>query len=358
VAIAVITAPITVLAGTFGGLAAGVVALAAVTGHIAAPLAALEAHARAAADTLGARAAPMAEKLLEVADKLIPVVEQLGMRLEDWFAERIMRLLPIAGQIAGKVLDAVLGLAAGWGNLVDWFMDHWPAYTAAIQGIWDNIGTGVHFVLPLLGLAQAAFGALGPVVQFIRDHADSLRPVLLAVGGLLVVMAGSAVLAAGSVLLVVAALVAVAAALSTAVTWLRDHIPGAIAAAGGAFSALGTWVRGIVDDFWGIVNAAEAAAGAISRAAAAARNIPVIGGVLHGAGIPGFAEGGIVPGPIGAPMLAIVHGGETVTPPGRAGATYNINVAVPVGANQAEVGRQLVAAIQEFERRSSKAWRS
>jgi hypothetical protein len=34
-------------------------------------------------------------------------------------------------------------------------------------------------------------------------------------------------------------------------------------------------------------------------------------------GIPGFASGGVVPGPIGAPMLAVVHGGETITPPGN-----------------------------------------
>ena len=32
--------------------------------------------------------------------------------------------------------------------------------------------------------------------------------------------------------------------------------------------------------------------------------------------IPGFQHGGVVPGPLGFPMLAVVHGGETVTPPG------------------------------------------
>ena len=34
------------------------------------------------------------------------------------------------------------------------------------------------------------------------------------------------------------------------------------------------------------------------------------------AGIPSLAHGGIVPGPVGAPRLAVVHGGEAVTPPG------------------------------------------
>ena len=32
--------------------------------------------------------------------------------------------------------------------------------------------------------------------------------------------------------------------------------------------------------------------------------------------------GGIVPGPLGAPQLAVVHGGESITPHGRGGNTY------------------------------------
>lgn len=40
---------------------------------------------------------------------------------------------------------------------------------------------------------------------------------------------------------------------------------------------------------------------------------PTIG---PGSGIPGFATGGVVPGPIGAPVAAIVHGGELISPAG------------------------------------------
>ena len=40
----------------------------------------------------------------------------------------------------------------------------------------------------------------------------------------------------------------------------------------------------------------------------------------------GFAKGGTVPGPIGAPQLAVVHGGEQVIPVGgRSGVVININ---------------------------------
>lgn len=42
----------------------------------------------------------------------------------------------------------------------------------------------------------------------------------------------------------------------------------------------------------------------------------------------------------------------------KGGNTYNINVSVPPNANQAEIGRNIVTAIQEYERRRGKGWRS
>lgn len=51
------------------------------------------------------------------------------------------------------------------------------------------------------------------------------------------------------------------------------------------------------------------------------------GGIVKGAvgKIPGFADGGVVPGPIGSPQLAVVHGGETVVPAGRGFGTTIVN---------------------------------
>lgn len=45
--------------------------------------------------------------------------------------------------------------------------------------------------------------------------------------------------------------------------------------------------------------------------------------------LPGFADGGVVGGPLGAPTLAVVHGGETVVPPGKSFGGFggiNINI--------------------------------
>jgi len=56
----------------------------------------------------------------------------------------------------------------------------------------------------------------------------------------------------------------------------------------------------------------------------------------HNLGIPGFQVGGVVPGPIGAPVLATVHGGETISPNGRSGgsgegSTFNVYVGMYAG---------------------------
>ena len=52
-----------------------------------------------------------------------------------------------------------------------------------------------------------------------------------------------------------------------------------------------------------------------------------IGGALGKVGsVLGFAQGGIVPGQVGVPRLAVVHGGERITPPGRTSGMITINI--------------------------------
>ena len=53
-----------------------------------------------------------------------------------------------------------------------------------------------------------------------------------------------------------------------------------------------------------------------------------IGDFLFGGKMPSFANGGIVPGPLNAPVMAVVHGGETIIPnrAGRAGGGFGYNM--------------------------------
>ena len=56
--------------------------------------------------------------------------------------------------------------------------------------------------------------------------------------------------------------------------------------------------------------------------------------------------------------LALNTTGKPERVGGGSGATYIVNVNVPVSANKAEVGRQVVETIREFEKRSGAGWRS
>lgn len=75
-------------------------------------------------------------------------------------------------------------------------------------------------------------------------------------------------------------------------------------------------------------------------------------------GIPGFgagnATGGIVPGPIGSPQMALVHGGEEIVPHGRThgdsgggGVTINVHVGLYAGSEieKRKIGEELYKAL-------------
>lgn len=79
-------------------------------------------------------------------------------------------------------------------------------------------------------------------------------------------------------------------------------------------------------------------------------NIGVFEKVGAGIGkIMGFQQGGIVPGPIGAPVPAIVHGGETVIPANQSPMTININN--PVVREEQDIDRITQSIIDVLSRR-------
>ena len=70
----------------------------------------------------------------------------------------------------------------------------------------------------------------------------------------------------------------------------------------------------------------------------------LLGAIAGGGGIPGFQQGGRVPGPLGSPQLIVAHGGETVNPIGATG-----DVFVFQGLNlDRNIRRQIFSAAPEF----------
>jgi hypothetical protein len=89
--------------------------------------------------------------------------------------------------------------------------------------------------------------------------------------------------------------------------------------------------------------------GAIEAGIVAAR--PGGGRSSGSPGVPGYATGGVVPGPMGAPQLAVVHGGEQVLTPAQRGggggiAIYNYGVMAGPDAE-----RWLIDTIASAQRR-------
>lgn len=94
---------------------------------------------------------------------------------------------------------------------------------------------------------------------------------------------------------------------------IKGIFDGLVSAAGSMFDSIIDGIKTAITNF--VNGLTGGASGALSG----------IGSALSGVGsILGFADGGVVPGNIGAPTLAVVHGGETVTPAGQtSGGIYN-----------------------------------
>ena len=143
--------------------------------------------------------------------------------------------------------------------------------------------------------------------------------------------------------------------------WIKEHWPllaaillGPIGLAIGLIVQNFDSIKGVVQSVWDFIRPIlERIGGAVSAVAGPlGKVVGAVGGVIGH--IPGFATGGIVPGQLGSPQLAIVHGGEQVIPRNRAGTNgggpiYYVTVQAldPAGAATA-----VVRAIDEYESRN------
>lgn len=104
--------------------------------------------------------------------------------------------------------------------------------------------------------------------------------------------------------------------LSQKVNWLKDEFGKAFDWIKDKVDSVISFIRNLIDNFKPKISIGlelpniEAAWNNLKERA---RNI----------GVPGFQTGGVVPGPIGAPVMATVHGGEVVSPVGRTGGQSN-----------------------------------
>lgn len=156
------------------------------------------------------------------------------------------------------------------------------------------------FVTELLPTLAVFWKEYGPqIIAFIKNAAAALG--ILLVGGIMAALGAIDLLVRGI----------------TLILDLFNVLAEAPKNIAKSFKDLWTTVQDIWNKIVGLVKNPGSALGAI-------------GGILHDLKIPGFAEGGIVPGAIGAPMLAIVHGGEKVIP-NNSNSSSNSSVVINFG---------------------------
>ena len=253
----------------------------------------------------------------------IGALRALGRRL----AMASLAMLRFATRAIVAGISAVITFGAAiWASLIPPLI----AATAAVVGFTVALLANpiVLIVMAIIG----AFVALGYIVyRFRRQIVGALKTALSWVKSnwplLVGILFGPFGIAAGLIFKfrddIVGAIMWIKDKIMAIFTALRDFVigiwQGLGAAIGGAFSGV---INAVISGLNKALDAASSFVEAIKGALDKAPFGNPLGDFLLGvasklrAGIPNFAIGGIVPGPLGRPLLATVHGGEMVLPPG------------------------------------------
>ncbi|MDQ6774138.1 MAG: hypothetical protein M3024_14340 [Candidatus Dormibacteraeota bacterium] len=171
--------------GALGALAIGIVTLAERTNQGQVAFGQLTSALGNMATTLGAQALPMAQQMAQWAIGFIPVIQQLGAHILDWFGPRLPALLALAttaanlltvefqklGPVIGAFLDRVLQMAP---SLLPMFQTMLTLGVPAVQGLLTNLlalsewflvrmPTMGPIVMQIMGGIGTAIQALGPI---------------------------------------------------------------------------------------------------------------------------------------------------------------------------------------------------
>lgn len=279
-----------------------------------------------------------------VAEHLVPALASLS----EWIGEHVVPVLQVMASWVGEHVLPVLAALGGWllGVLV-------PAFQMLRERVVEELGKLTAYwesdLQPAVENIRRAFEfAIGAIVDFVAEHWPRIQrvvePVLEQVRSTI-----------ETALEVIKRLIAVA------VDIIQGDWSGAWENIRAAVTAVLTHVQETLDNILtflrefglllfeaaldlggkiidGIVAGLKAGAG---RVGDALNDIPGMGLVTGGigavgsgigavGGFLGFDTGGVVPGPVGSPQLAVVHGGETILPTHRqsfgAGTVINLTV--------------------------------
>lgn len=312
-------------------------------------------------------------------DKMKPVLASLVATTQDY--EKSMQLASLAADLArgknmdlsaaasivGKVAEGNVSILKRYGITLDEnatseealaelqkrFAGQAEAYGSTTKGQLESLSARIgdfredmgsalgpaQMMLAMLPGMSAAYTAVGGAIGIVTGgtlantaatigHAVASGASTVATGAMTAAQwLLNAALSANPIGLVVIAIAALAAGVIWAyqnVGWFRDAVDNAFAvlrvvvpaAADVAGKALGK----LTDFLSNAIQKARDLFDWLGRLPGVQGVGDLLGGIGGAIGsLPGFAQGGVVPGPVGAPMLAVVHGGETIIPPGGGG---------------------------------------
>ena len=240
-------------------------------------------------------------------------------------------LLPTITRALDVVVKALEGFSA-------WFEANRPTIQATINAIIGSVRSFTDTFLKGLGPIMSAVGGLFGFI--IRN-----KPLLVAA---IVVIGIAIVLALGPISGPVVAIVALISLFGL----LRKGFEAVARALPEVIKGPVNAVVGIINTLIRMWNALEFEVPAFKAGPFKTPSFTI--GVPDIPELPTFAKGGVVAGPVGAPQLAVVHGGERITPAGQAAAgnTYNFHFPNYVGTRR-ELTGAILEALVGLERQGS-----
>lgn len=223
------------------------------------------------------------------------------------------------------------------------------------------------------GIAVQIIESFKSIVSFIGENKEILIGIFVALGLGLAVLGVAFVAAHIVAIAVFTGIVALVTVLAkawnsnflnikditeTVFAWLRDTAWPIVQT---VFGFIGRQIKDTaqlwIERFNAIKGAVESVIGAIQRVISAAQEMS--NKVKGGLKIPGFQSGGVVPGPVGAPQMAVVHGGEEVIPVDRAragggggsgGMAFTVNIGIYAGSEieKRNIARELYASLVQL----------
>lgn len=246
--------------------------------------------------------------------------EVMQMAWEDFLQWIGDKFLPTLTQGLGAVVLIVISLS----ERISAFMDRITEFAQTTglidvwRAAWDSISTTFR-------------EKLQPALERLWESIQPLMPFLKALGVVI-----------GAVL--VGAIILLAEVLTRVINLFVNVLAIATNVAAFFTGVLGKSINFVTDQIANLINYVKQAVewlGKLSLASVAGSVGSAVSSAIKGPyKIPGFAEGGTVPGAIGAPLLAVVHGGERVIPVGGKG-SGGANIVVNITGNTISSGLDL-----------------